>query len=147
MVAIDLGSIDKHIQILDNGVNSWQTLNQQKEVLDDDPSRGSGRLGVTERLCVGCLHVNLEAFRRWAAFELDEAQSVVDLYFELLRETVVGHTDECAANFYDLTFAQIGRKVKDVLKAVGSISSHLNVTLHDSGLSDFNQALYSCWII
>jgi len=63
------------------------------------------------------------------------------LHFELLRETIVGHTDESTADLDNFTFAKLLCEVKNVLKDVGSISSNLDTAMHNGALSDLNEAL------
>lgn len=89
------------------------------------------------------MHVDLEALCGRSTLGLNESQSLVDLQLEILREAIVGYTNECAANLDDLTLTERGCKVKDVLEAVSSVSSHLDVTMHDCGLGNLDQALYT----
>ena len=96
---------------------------------------------ISNGLRVGRLHVDLEALGRRTTLGLDEAESVVDLQFELLREAVVSNTDQSATNLHDLSLSQIRCKVENVLEAIGGVSSDLNVAVHDGSLGDFDEAL------
>ena len=66
---------------------------------------------------------------------------MVDLEFELLRESVVGDSDECTANLDNLTLAKGRSEVEQVFEAVCGIGPHLDVTVHDGRLSNLDETL------
>jgi len=144
LVSIDLRAVNERVQILDDWVDPGQALHEQYQVFEDDSSRRQCRCRVTNRLRVGRLHVHLEALGRRTTFSLDKSKCVVDLQFELLREAIVGNTNEGTANLDNLTFTKLWCEVENVLEAVGGICPDLDVAMHDSSLYDLNEAFDSC---
>ena len=76
---------------------------------------------------------------------MNELKSVVDLKFELLREPVVGYTNESTAYLYDFALAKLWSKVKYVLETEGGIRSDLDVTVHNRCLCHLNEAFNTLW--
>jgi len=142
LFTINLISIQQSDQLLNNGVNTKQTLHKQDHIINDNFTSVNCCLPVSESLKEGSLELGSHSLGTVTVFLLDCLQGKEDLHLQLLRELVIDDSDKSTANLDDfLLDGSRLTELKHILNSEGSVNSDTNVTMHNCSLNVVNNRL------